>query len=77
MKNIILLGATGSIGNSVLSVIKQNKNELNLYGIAFSASIKKAESIINEFNPKYVYTDSSESHSYLKHTFENDTELNI
>lgn len=77
MKNIILLGATGSIGDSVLSVIKQNKNELNLYGIAFSASIKKAESIINEFNPKYVYTDSSESHSYLKHTFENDTELNI
>ena len=32
MKNILLLGATGSIGDSVLSVIKQNSNELNLEG---------------------------------------------
>jgi len=29
MKNIIVLGATGSIGDSVLSVIKQNENKLN------------------------------------------------
>ena len=36
MKNILLLGATGSIGSSVLSVIEQNKNELNLMGISFN-----------------------------------------
>ena len=35
MKNIIVLGATGSIGDSVLSVIKQNKNKLNLLVISF------------------------------------------
>ena len=46
MKNIIVLGATGSIGDSVLSVIKQNKNKLNLLGIAFSSNIAKAEDII-------------------------------
>ena len=42
MKNILLLGATGSIGDSVLSVIKQNSNELNLEGIAFQSNLPKA-----------------------------------
>jgi len=77
MKNIILLGATGSIGDSVLSVIKQNKEKLNLLGITFSSNINKAESIINEFNPKYVFTDSSESYNHLIDAFEKDTKLNI
>ena len=77
MKNIILLGATGSIGDSVLSVIKQNKEKLNLLGITFSSNINKAESIINEFNPKYVFTDSSESYNHLIDVFEKDTKLNI
>ena len=42
MKNILFLGATGSIGDSVLSVIKQNSDKLNLAGIAFHSSINKA-----------------------------------
>ena len=77
MKNIIVLGATGSIGDSVLSVIKQNKNKLNLLGIAFSSNIAKAEDIINEFKLKNVYSESNESYESLKHTFENNYELNI
>jgi len=77
MKNIIVLGATGSIGDSVLSVIKQNKNKLNLLGIAFSSNIAKAEDIINEFKLKNVYSESNESYESLKHTFDNNYELNI
>ena len=77
MKNIILLGATGSIGASVLSVIKQNKNKLNLLGITFNSNTAKAEDIINEFKLKNVYTESNQSHEFLKHTFENNYELNI
>jgi 1-deoxy-D-xylulose-5-phosphate reductoisomerase len=77
MKNIIVLGATGSIGDSVLSVIKQNKNKLNLLGITFSSNTAKAEEIINEFKLKNIYTESNQSHEFLKHTFENNYELNI
>jgi 1-deoxy-D-xylulose-5-phosphate reductoisomerase len=77
MKNIIVLGATGSIGDSVLSVIKQNKNKLNLLGISFSSNISKAKDIINEFRIKNVYSESDESHQSLKHTFKNNYELNI
>ena len=77
MKNIIVLGATGSIGDSVLSVIKQNKNKLNLLGISFSSNISKAKDIIYEFRLKNVYTESEESHKSLKHAFKNTVELNI
>ena len=58
MKNILLLGATGSIGDSVLSVIKQNSDELNLVGIAFQSNTIKAISIIEEFDPNYAYCES-------------------
>jgi 1-deoxy-D-xylulose-5-phosphate reductoisomerase len=77
MKNIIVLGATGTIGDSVLSVIKQNKNKLNLLGISFGSNISKAKDIINEFRLKNVYSESDESHKSLKHAFKNNYELNI
>ena len=77
MKNIIVLGATGSVGESVLSVIKQNENKLNLLGISFSSNVLKAKDIINEFKLKNVYTESDESYEFLKHKFENNYELNI
>ena len=47
MKNILLLGATGSIGDSVLSVIKQNNDKLNLLGISFNHNIAKGKEIIS------------------------------
>jgi 1-deoxy-D-xylulose-5-phosphate reductoisomerase len=57
MKNILLLGATGSIGDNVLSVIEQNKESLNLYGIALNSNISKANQIINEYSPMFVYIE--------------------
>ena len=57
MKNILLLGATGSIGDSVLNVIRQNDSKLNLFGIAVGKNIKKTDDIIKKFLPKYVFVD--------------------
>ena len=57
MKNILLLGATGSIGSSVLSVIEQNKNELNLIGISFNSNITKGTKIIEKFSPSFVHIE--------------------
>ena len=50
MKNIIVLGATGSIGDSVLSVIKQNKNKLNLLGISFTQIYLKQKILLMSLN---------------------------
>ena len=59
MKNILLLGATGSIGDNVLSVIEQNKESLNLYGIALNSNISKANQIINKHSPMFVYIEKA------------------
>ena len=59
MKNILLLGATGSIGDSALDVISQNPDSLNLYGMAFNSNIDKASDIANKFLPDYAYLENS------------------
>lgn len=77
MKNIIVLGATGSIGDSVLSVIKQNKDKLNLVGITFHKNTSKAAAIIDDFNIKNVYTVSKDSYNDLRHLYKNNQQLNF
>ena len=42
MKNIVLLGATGSIGDSCLNVIRQNKKHFHLFGIGLGGNLDKA-----------------------------------
>ena len=48
--NILLLGATGSIGESVLSVIEQNHSELNLFGITFHKNINTSQELLKISN---------------------------
>ncbi len=59
MKNIVLLGATGSIGESCLNVIRQNKENFNLLGIGLSSNLDKAKNIADEFNPDYIFIAES------------------
>ena len=61
MKNILLLGATGSIGDSVLNVISQNRDLFNLFGISLNKNISKATKIIKEFSPKYIHVNENVS----------------
>ena len=65
MKNILLLGATGSIGESVLSVISQNKESLNLFGISLNKNILKSQEILKEYSPDYVFIDDHDSFKSL------------
>ncbi|MAQ98157.1 MAG: 1-deoxy-D-xylulose-5-phosphate reductoisomerase [Gammaproteobacteria bacterium] len=66
MKNILLLGATGSIGDSVLSVIKQNNDKLNLLGISFNHNIAKGKEIIKEFSPSYAHINDPAKYNKIE-----------
>ena len=66
MKNILLLGATGSIGDSVLSVIKQNDDKLNLLGISFNHNIAKGKEIIKEFSPSYAHINDPTGYNKIE-----------
>ena len=76
MKNILLLGATGSIGDSVLNVISQNKDKFNLFGISFNNNIAKAKEIIKKFNPKYIYINDIETFETFLDEFDTKKLLN-
>ncbi len=66
--NILLLGATGSIGDSVLSVIKENHSELNLFGITFHKNKNKSQEIIKDFKPEFAYVEDRSTFEDLKDT---------
>lgn len=75
MKNILLLGATGSIGDSALDVISQNPDSLNLYGMAFNSNIDKASDIANKFLPNYAYLQNSNYQNKLIEKINPKTEI--
>lgn len=60
MKNLTLLGATGSIGLQTLDVIEQHPEKFCLYAFAFGNNVKKALEIINKHNPVKVVVKNEE-----------------
>ncbi|WP_017414503.1 1-deoxy-D-xylulose-5-phosphate reductoisomerase [Clostridium tunisiense] len=64
MKNISILGVTGSIGTQTLDVIRNSNKEIKLIGISANKSYSMVIDIIQEFKPKYVAMMDYES--YLK-----------
>ena len=69
MKNIVLLGATGSIGDSCLNVIRQNKKHFHLFGIALRGNLDKAQKVAKEFSPEHIFVAESnidKSHDLLQ-----------
>ena len=53
-KNIILLGATGSIGTSTLNLIRMKREKFNLIGVSTYEKTEQLKSISKEFNVKNV-----------------------
>lgn len=60
MKNVAILGSTGSIGTQTLDVIRQNE-DLNLVAISAGSNIEKLDEQIREFHPKLaaVWSESN------------------
>ena len=54
MKKIVLLGATGSIGENTLSVVDAHRDELALVGIAAKSRWEKLAKIAKKYGVKHV-----------------------
>ena len=76
MKNISILGATGSIGTQTLDVIRNSSEKINLIGVSANSSVNKIKEIIIEFNPKYVAMMDKDSAKIIR-GFCNDKYPNI
>lgn len=68
MKNIYLLGATGSIGTQVLEILDYKK-DLNLKSISVGYNLKKAKKIIEKYNPEFVSVIKKEDCEQLQKEF--------
>ena len=71
MKNIYLLGATGSIGRQTIEVLQSLNDSYRLVSICFGNKLKEALEIINEFKPKLVCTSNLENYNYIKENYPN------
>ena len=54
MKNVVLLGATGSIGTSSVDVIQQHSDIFKLYAVAANSSVEKVVEIVRKYNVERV-----------------------
>ncbi|TKJ39803.1 1-deoxy-D-xylulose-5-phosphate reductoisomerase [candidate division LCP-89 bacterium B3_LCP] len=54
MKNIAILGSTGSIGRNTLDVIEQLGDDFNVYGIAARTQIERLAQQVVDHNPRLL-----------------------
>lgn len=66
MKNISILGSTGSIGTQTLDVVREHKNDFIILGLSTNENIDLLEAQIYEFKPKAVCVMMKEKAKILK-----------
>ncbi len=75
---IAVLGSTGSIGNSTLEVIRQNKQEFSVNLLTAKTNHELLSKQCEEFNPKFVYLEDAQARkSFEAIVLENKLEINI
>ena len=61
MKNIAILGSTGSIGTQTLQIVRDNPDELCVKGLAAGGNVERMEGQIREFHPELAVMWSEEA----------------
>ncbi len=66
VKNLVILGATGSIGDSTLDIVARHPDKFNVYAITGHSNLEKLIQLTHQFKPKYVLISDVEHYSSLK-----------
>lgn len=54
MKDLYLLGSTGSIGTQTLDIVRTNRDKFNIVAMSMGRDLEKSLSLIEEFKPELV-----------------------
>lgn len=73
MKNITILGSTGSIGTQSLDVIRQNRDKFNVVALSTNKNVELLYKQILEFHPKAVSVTDVNSCMKLKKMLKNES----
>ena len=66
MKNISILGSTGSIGTQTLDIVRNNPKEFKVIGLTANNNIELLKKQISEFKPEAVAVMDKEKADLLK-----------
>jgi 1-deoxy-D-xylulose-5-phosphate reductoisomerase len=64
IKNIAVLGSTGSIGQQTLDIVRNFPDKFKIIGLSGGENINLLNQQINEFKPKFVYSKCKVNISY-------------
>jgi len=65
-KNLVILGASGSIGESTLDIVARHLDRFNVFAITGHSNIKKLAQICRDFKPSYVVISNPDCYLPLK-----------
>ena len=71
MKNIVILGSTGSIGVQTLEVIEKLNDKFSILALACGTNIELLKKQIEKFNPKYVCVSHEKDALELQKKYKN------
>ncbi len=66
MKNVFVLGSTGSIGTQTLEVARQNPNEIKISALSAGKNVDLMEKQVREFMPRIVVMNDEKAAADLK-----------
>jgi 1-deoxy-D-xylulose-5-phosphate reductoisomerase len=69
VKNVVILGSTGSVGRSTLAVLRENRERFRLLGLAAGNNTQLLEKQISEFAPQAVSVRSPQAARELQGRF--------
>ncbi|MBT7412589.1 MAG: 1-deoxy-D-xylulose-5-phosphate reductoisomerase [Candidatus Thioglobus sp.] len=75
MKNITLLGATGSIGKSTLSVIDLHRDQFNVFALSANTNWQQMVKLCNKYQPNFAVMRDEASALELQNALDNDTQV--
>lgn len=71
MKNISILGSTGSIGTQALDIVRKDMERYNIVAISANSNIDLLIEQAKEFKPKYVVIMDESKYTYLSEKLKN------
>ena len=66
MKNLVILGSTGSIGTQALEVIRQLNNDFKVVALAAGNNVEAIKKQAEEFNPEFISVKTEEAATKLQ-----------
>jgi len=68
MRQVTILGATGSIGQSTLDIIARHRDRFTLYALTANSSHVKMQQLCRQFEPRFVVMSDADSAEHLRAT---------